>query len=266
MAQAQQRESGYAQHPGYDVHFEPCPKRLRVVFNGQTVADSTRAQYLFETRHLPVYYFPRDDVRMDLLTPTEHSTFCPFKGTAGYFDLRVGERTAENAVWTYEDPFAEVTEIKDYLSFYWNRVDHWYEEDEEVFVHPRNPYTRIDIVASHRPVKVVMAGETVAETGNPRFLFETGLPTRYYIPVDDVRGGLLRPSETTSDCPYKGTARYWHLEIGGQRYDDMVWAYPNPVPEAVRIKDMMCFWNEHVDAIYVDGVEVPRPKTKWSRK
>ncbi len=266
MAQAQPRESGYARHPDYDVHFEPCGKRLRVVFNGETIADSRQAQYLFETRHLPVYYFPREDVRMDLLERTEHSTFCPFKGTAGYFSVRAGDRVAENAVWTYEEPFPQTAEIKDYLSFYWNRMDHWYEEDEEVFVHPRDPYSRIDIVASKRPVKVVVAGETVAATTDARFLFETGLPTRYYIPPSDVRTDLLQPSDTTTACPYKGQERYWHLAVGDQRFEDIVWAYPDPVAEAGRIKDLMCFFDEHVEAIYVDGQAVARPKTKWSRK
>jgi len=266
MATAGERKSGYADHPDYDVHFEPCPKRLRVVFNGETIADSLNAQYLFETRHIPVYYFPRDDVRMDLLERTDHSTFCPFKSEASYWSVRVGERMAENAVWTYEAPFPEVTEIKDYVAFYWNRMDHWYEEDEEVFVHARDPYKRVDIVQSHRPVQVVLGGETVADTTNACFLYETGLPTRYYIPSADVRQDLLQPSDTSTACPYKGIARYWHAEVGGHRFEDIVWAYPDPVPEATRVKDLMCFFNEQVDAILVDGQEVPRPKTKWSKR
>ena len=143
---ARKTSGGYAQRPDYDVRFEPCPRRLRVAFASETIADTTRGQYLFETAHIPVYYFPRADVRMDLLRPTTHHTHCPYKGDAGYFSIAVGDRVAENAVWTYEAPFPEVAAIKDYVAFYWNRVDHWYEEDDEVFVHARDPYVRVDIL------------------------------------------------------------------------------------------------------------------------
>jgi len=176
------RESGFKNNPDYKVLFEPSPRRVRVTFNGVTIADSINAQLLFETRHLPVYYFPRADVRMELLTPTAHQTFCPYKGKASYWTVRVGDRTSENAVWGYPDPYDEVAPIRDFVAFYWDRVDHWYEEDEEIFVHPRDPYKRVDVVASSRPVKVILGGETIAETRRARFLFETRLPTRYYIP------------------------------------------------------------------------------------
>ena len=221
---------------------------------------------LFETRHIPVYYFPRTDVRMDLLQRTAHSTHCPFKGDASYWSVKVGDRVAENAVWSYEDPYPQTMEIKDYLAFYWNRMDHWYEEDEEVFVHARDPYKRIDIVRSRRPVKVLLGGRTVAESSDTRFLFETGLPTRYYLPAADVDMSLLRVSAAETQCPYKGTARYWSADIDGQSFDDIVWCYPDPVAEAAAIKDLMCFYNEQVDAILVDGVEQPKPQTKWSKR
>ena len=258
------RQSGYASRPDYDVHFEPCPKRVRVVFNGETVADSTAVMRLHETAHLPVYYFPRADVRMDLLTPTEHETFCPYKGAASYWSVSAGDREAENAVWSYQAPFEEVAEIKDYLAFYWNRMDAWYEEDEEVFVHPRDPYVRLDILKSHREVEVVLDGHTVASSRRARFLFETGLPTRYYLPQEDIETSLLEPSRKQTACPYKGTARYWSVRVGDRLYEDIVWSYSEPTPEASRIKDLLCFFNERVDAIRVDGEAQPRPKTKWS--
>jgi uncharacterized protein (DUF427 family) len=192
---------GFAKHPHYSIDFIPCAKRVRVMFGGETIADSTAVMMLKETRHLPVYYFPRGDVRTDLLRPTEHSTFCPFKGDAVYWSVTAGGKTAENAVWSYEAPYDEVPEIKDYMAFYWDRMDAWFEEDEEVFVHARDPNVRVDVLLSHRPVRVVVGGETVAETTNARFLFETGLPVRYYIPKEDVRMDLLEDSGTSTRCP-----------------------------------------------------------------
>ncbi|MBC8240406.1 MAG: DUF427 domain-containing protein [Alphaproteobacteria bacterium] len=153
MTDTSQRSSLYDKHPGYDVHFEACPKRLRVVFNGETLVDTTRAQYLCESNHTPVYYFPIDDVRQDLLQATDHSTHCPFKGDAAYWTVTVGDRTAENAVWSYPNPYPETAEIKDYVAFYWDRMDRWYEEDEEIFIHARDPHVRLDILESSRPVR-----------------------------------------------------------------------------------------------------------------
>ncbi len=250
--------------PNHRVDIEPSPRRVRAVFNGETIADSTDMKLVFETRHLPVYYFPRTDVRMDHLTATDHHSHCPYKGDASYWTVTVGDRNAENAVWSYLDPIGGVSGLKDHMAFYWNKMDHWYEEDEEIFVHARDPYSRVDVVESRRPVKVVLGGETVAETTNARFLFETGLPTRYYIPAADVRTDLFLPSETTSQCPYKGTAHYHAIKIGDKTFEDAVWYYPEPIAECPRIKDYLCFYNERVDAIFVDGKEVSKPRTKWS--
>jgi uncharacterized protein (DUF427 family) len=259
------RESGFKTNPDYRIAFEPSPRRVRVQFNGETIADSTNAHLLFETRHLPVYYFPRADVRFDLLAPTDYHTFCPYKGTASYWTVRVGERTSENAVWGYPEPFAEISAIQDFVAFYWNRVDHWYEEDEEIFVHPRDPYKRVDVLQSSRHVEVVLGGETVADTRRARFLFETRLPTRYYIPPEDVRTDLLVPSDKTTACPYKGRARYFSVRIGGRLFEDIVWFYPEPLPECAKIKGCLSFFNEQVDEIRVDGVVEPRPLTPWSK-
>ena len=259
------RESGFKTNPDYKIAFEQSPRRVRVQFNGEMIADSTNARLLFETRHLPVYYFPRADVRMDLLTPTDHHTFCPYKGTASYCTIRVGDRVSENAVWGYPDPYNEVAAIADFVAFYWDRVDHWYEEDEEIFVHPRDPYKRVDVIASSRHVQVVLGGEIVADTRRAHFLFETRLPTRYYIPHEDVRTDLLTPSEKTTACPYKGQARYWSAKIGGRMFPDIVWSYPEPIRECPKIKDLLSFFNEQVDEIRVDGTAVPRPVTPWSK-
>ncbi|MGH7110373.1 MAG: DUF427 domain-containing protein [Stellaceae bacterium] len=262
--ESQTRAPGFQSNPDYRITFEPSPRRVRVAFNGAVVADSTKAHLLFETRHLPVYYFPRADVRTDLLRPTDHHTFCPYKGTASYWTIEAGGRTSENAVWAYPEPFAEVAAISDFVAFYWDRVDHWYEEDDEIFVHPRDPYKRVDVVNASRPVRVVLGGETVAETRRARFLFETRLPTRYYIPPEDVRMDLLAPSDKRTACPYKGRARYWSARIGDRVFADIVWSYPEPIAECPKIAGYLCFFNERVDAILVDGVEVPRPLTPWS--
>jgi uncharacterized protein (DUF427 family) len=259
------RESGFKTNPDYKVTLEPWPRRVRVKFNGETIADSTNAHLLFETRHLPVYYFPRADVRMDLLTATDHHTFCPYKGEASYWTIGVGNRAAENAIWGYPEPYDEVPQLKDFVAFYWDRVDHWYEEDEEIFVHARDPYKRVDVVPSSRHVQVILGGETVADTRQARFLFETRLPTRYYIPPENVRMDLLVPSDKATACPYKGKAGYYSAKIGDQTFEDIVWHYPEPIPECPKIKGLLCFFNEHVDNIKIDGVSVPRPITPRSK-
>jgi uncharacterized protein (DUF427 family) len=245
------------------LYFEDSPRRVRVVFNGETVADSRRAKLMHEAGLLPVYYFPIEDVRMELLEESDHTTHCPFKGDASYWSVRVGDRVAENAVWSYPEPIDSCPPIAGYLAFYWRKVDHWYEEDEEVFVHPRDPYHRVDVLASSRHVKVSVNGEVVAETERPKVLFETGLPPRYYMPPEDVRGEALVASEKTTQCPYKGVASYYSVEAGGVREEDLVWYYPEPIPEALKIKGLLCFFNERVD-LEVDGEEQERPQTQWS--
>jgi uncharacterized protein (DUF427 family) len=245
------------------LFFEDSPRRVRVLFGGETVADSRRVKLMHEQGHLPVYYFPRSDVRMDLLEATDLTTHCPFKGEASYWSVRVGDRVAENAVWGYPEPLVSAPPLADYLAFYWRKMDHWYEEDEEVFVHPRDPYHRVDVLESSRHVKVSVNGEVVAETDHPKVLFETGLPPRYYIPQEDVREEALVPSDKETQCPYKGVASYYSVEADGRRAEDLVWYYPEPIPEAAKIRGHLAFFNERVD-LEVDGVEQERPQTQWS--
>ena len=125
------------QHPEeYRIHYEPYPKRVRVVFNGVTIADSRRALRVHETRLQPVFYLPRDDVRMDLTERSEYRTHCPFKGNASYWSLRVGDEVSENALWSYETPTREAQPITEYVAFYRNRMDAWLDEDDEVEIDP----------------------------------------------------------------------------------------------------------------------------------
>jgi uncharacterized protein (DUF427 family) len=249
---------------GYEVRVEPCPRRLRVVFADQVVADTTRALYLFETKHLPVYYLPLADVRQDLLEASDHRTRCPFKGEASYWSIVAGDRRADDAVWAYREPIASCPDISDHVAFYWDRVDAWFEEDEQVFVHARDPYTRVDVLESSRHVQIVVGGEVVADSHRPRLLFETGLPTRYYLPPLDVRTDLLTPSATETACPYKGWARYYSYAGGGEPKADIAWCYRTPLAEQAKIANLICFFDEKVDRVVVDGVVQERPRTPWS--
>ena len=246
------------------VRTEPCARRLRVRFAGRVIADTTDAIYLFERGHLPIYYFPKKDVRFDLLVATDTTSHCPFKGDASYWSVVVDDRVSTDAVWGYPTVIDSCPDITDYVAFYWNRVDEWFEEDDEVFVHARDPYNRVDVLHSSRHVQVKVGGVVVADTHRPRLLFETGLPVRYYIPKLDVRMDLMTPTATRTQCPYKGEASYWSANIDGKVIDDIAWGYPAPIPEIPKIEHHLCFWNERVDEIVVDGVAQTCPATMWS--
>lgn len=225
----------------HTLYFEDTPKRIRAVFAGETVADSRRARLLFETAIMPVHYFPREDVRTDLLEATDHTTHCPFKGDAKYWTAKVGDAEAENAAWAYPEPKEKSAWLDGYVAFYFDKLDHFFEEDEEILGHPRDPYHRIDVLRSSQKIKVSANGETVAETSRPMALFETGFPARYYFPPEDVRTDLLTPSGTKTRCPYKGLASYRNVEANGESIEDAVWTYPEPLSEAARVKDHLCF-------------------------
>ena len=234
-----------------DFRFEASPRWVRAVFGRVAVGDSKRMMLLYEPGRLPLYCFPEQDVRMELLQPSS--------ARANGFDLRVGERAAVGAAWRFDAP-----ELRGYVALDWNSMDNWFEEDDEIFVHPRDPYKRIDVLRSSRHVRVVLGGETIADSHRPSLLFETHLPTRYYLPRADVRMDLLTPAETHSRCPYKGVASYWSATVNGKTFKDVVWSYPVPIPECPKIEQLLCFFNERVDAIYVDGEAEPKPVTKWS--
>ena len=246
------------------VRIEPNHRRLRAVVEGVTIVDTIRSVYLFERDHLPVYYFPKSDVRFDLLQHTDHTSHCPRKGDAEYWSMVVGDRRIDNAAWSYPSPIEGAPDLSDLVAFYWSKVDHWFEEDEEVFVHARNPYTRVDALRSSRHVEIQVNGQTVADTVRPVLLFETGLPTRYYIPMVDVRQELLRPSQLTTACPYKGTAQYFSLAIpGADVVPEVAWVYPTTVAQLPTIQNHVAFFDERVDVI-VDGQLKARPTTRWS--
>ena len=243
------------------VHVEVSPRRVRAYFDNQLLADSEQVLLVFESRRPPVYWFPTSDVRMDLLARNE-----PAAGEAPgavRWCSNTGGRVADSLAYSYARPSGELAALEGHLAFHWNAVDAWYEEDEEVFVHPRDPYSRVDTVHSSRHVRVELDGQLVAETRRPVLLFETGLPTRYYIPKLDVRMDLLQMSDKVTHCPYKGAAGYWNLLVGGKTYRDLVWSYARPIPEIPKIENLLCFYNEKVD-LYVDGKLQERPITPFS--
>jgi len=201
---------------------------------------------------------------IDLLEATDHHNHSPLKGVASYWTVRVGDWVAEHAAWSYLDPSPEGPNVRGYMAFYWDQMEAWYEEDERVFAHARDPYKRVDILPSSRHVRVVLGGVTITDTQHPQILLETGLPTRYYLPEPDVRMELLEPTETTTRCPYKGMASYWSARIGGRVFKDIVWSYRDPLPACLPIARLLCFFNERVDAIYEDDELLPTPKTIWS--
>ncbi|HEU4895684.1 MAG TPA: DUF427 domain-containing protein [Acidimicrobiia bacterium] len=241
------------------VRIEPARKRVRVMLGGEVVADTANPLLVWEIPYYPTYYFPEADVRTDLLVETGETRKSPSRGVATELSVKVNG--SEGSAYTFADP--KIEEISGHYAFVWKTMDHWFEEDEEVFVHARDPYTRIDVLPSSRRVRVEIGGVTVAETTNASFLFETGLPTRYYIPKTDVRMDLLTPTDTVTRCPYKGDARYWSVNLGGQIHDDLVWGYDAPLPESQKIVGLVSFYNEKVD-IYVDDVLEEQPKTKFS--
>jgi uncharacterized protein (DUF427 family) len=249
--------------PGQALYLEPTPKRIRVVVGGETIADTSRAMMLHESGHQPVYYFPPEDVRSDLLEPSDRHTRCPKKGEASYYTIRAGEHVVEAGAWYYPDPIETAPPIKDLIAFYWDRMDRWLEEDEEVFVHPRDPYHRIDLRSTDRHIRVSLDGQLMAESTAATALFESNLPTRWYMPREDVRAEL-EPSDTSTGCPYKGQASYYSVRLdSGELAKDLVWFYEEPLEEIVRIAGLLCFFNERVD-IELDGELQERPASPWS--
>jgi uncharacterized protein (DUF427 family) len=251
--------------PGRALYLEPSPKRIRVEVSGETVVDSRRAMLLHESGQQPIYYFPPEDVRADVLEPSERHTHCPKKGEASYYTLRVGERVIESGAWYYPDPLEGAPPINNLIAFYFNRMDRWLEEDEEIRVHPRDPYHRVDVLRTDRHVRVSLDGELLADSHEAVALFESNLPPRWYLPREDVVAEL-EPSDTVTRCPYKGTAGYQSVKLSGdETAKDLIWTYDDPLPEVGRITGLLCFFNEKVD-IELDGVAEERPESAWSHR
>jgi len=249
--------------PDHRTEFEASPRRVRVYFNRQLIADSEAMMLLRESNHLPLYYFPKKDVKMDLLRPSDHTTHSDLKGESLFWHVQVEDKIANNAAFTFHNPPKDGPNLEDYVAFKWHEMDAWFEEDEEVFVYARDPYKRIDILDSSRQIEIVIGDTQVANTKRPRLLFETGLPTRYYIPKHDTRMDLLEISDKVSLCPYKGKAHFYSVQLKDKVHEDLVWTYQYPNSECAKIQGLLSFLNEKVD-IYENGKLLPRPKTPWS--
>ncbi|MGD8569987.1 MAG: DUF427 domain-containing protein [Gammaproteobacteria bacterium] len=230
----------------------PSPKWIRGYFNGRLIVDSRRAVLLRPGGSPPAYYFPKQDIAMDCLVPSKVSVPLEENNAVCYWDIQVGERQAEQAAVEYLRPKA-VPMLAGYLMFNWSAMDNWFEEQEEVFIHPRDPRVRIDVLQSTRHIRIIIDHTTVAETHNPVLLFETGLPVRYYIPKTDVQLELLVGSDHVTYCPYKGEAHYYSIETGDNIVPNVAWYYQYPVIECAKIASHIAFYQERVGGIEVDG-------------
>lgn len=233
--------------PEHVLYVEGTPRRVRVIFGGVAVADSRDVQILHPPDRTPTYLFPREDVRAELFAPGQRRQTDPAMGEATYWTVVVGDREAADAAYSYEHPPSSAAEIAGLIAFDWDSMDGVFEEEEEVFVHPRDPYTRIDVLRTNRHVRVRLGDTVVADSIQSRMLLESGLPVRYYLPESDVRVDLLEPSYTTTRCPYKGVAHYWSLRDGDQILKDVVWTYPEPFHDAEAVRGLMCFVDDRVD-------------------
>jgi uncharacterized protein (DUF427 family) len=244
----------YPQLVGDRGLIEPAPRRVRGYFDGELVFDTIGARYVWEIQYYPQYYIPVSDVRMKFLEDEDHVQKLQL-GSSRLYSLASSKRTLKSAVRLYG-----TGPVTNYMRFEWDALD-WFEEDEPIILHPRNPYVRVDTLRSHRHVKVELDGVVLADTRSSLMLFETGLPTRYYIDRTDVDFSYLEPSKTESVCPYKGvTSGYWSAKVGEAAYADIAWAYDYPLREVGPIAGTIAFYNEKLD-ISIDDVRLPSPDT-----
>jgi len=235
---------------------EPVPRRVRGYYNGILVFDTKAAHYVWEVAYYPQYYVPIEDVDTLCLVDEQHTQKLQL-GSSRLFSLADGNRTVKSAARLYDTgPLAGS------FRFDWDALD-WFEEDQPLIGHPRSPYVRVDALRSHRHVRIELDNVLLAETECPVLLFETGLPTRYYIDRTDIDFSHLKPSPTQTICPYKGiTSGYWSVEIGERLHPDLAWTYRHPTISVVEIAGMVAFYNEKLD-IYVDQALLSRPSTHF---
>ncbi len=238
-------------------HVEPAPRRVRAVLAGRTVVDTTAARYVWEHPYYPQYYVPLADVTADALVDEGTTEETP-RGEVRHFGLVAADVRRPHAAQVLAA--AKVEGLDDTVRLEWSALDAWFEEDERIFVHPRNPYTRVDTLRSTRRLRVESKGIVLAESSSPVMLFETGLPTRYYVNQTDLDFTYLVPSETVTSCPYKGTtSEYWSARIDGRVHPDVAWSYEFPLREVLTIAGLVAFYNEKVD-LFLDGVKLEPPQ------
>jgi uncharacterized protein (DUF427 family) len=213
-------------------YLDDFPRRVRALSSGEVAVDSFGVKLLYEHGRLPVWCFPQEDVRFELLG---------------------------KAAWTYEEGLAAGLVGVD-----WDGVDRWLEEEEEVIVHPRDPYHRIELRQSSRRVEVTLGGEMLAASSSPLALFEASLPARWYVSVDEVRAEILPNPDVRTGCAYKGWATYYDVRVGDRVEPALAWEYEKPLEGMERIEGLLCFFNERVD-LRLDGELQERPQTRWSK-
>lgn len=234
------------------------PKWIRGYRNGRLVVDSRRTLFVWEHEYYPAWYVPIDDVDAELMATS--STFDGgARGEGTVVDLRVDGDVVRAAGWRH----LQAPDLQDRVRLEWDAMDAWFEEDVEVFVHPRSPEVRVDVLPSSKRVRVLIEGEVVADSVRSSVLYEATLPSRYYLPQSDVRMDLLTATDTESQCPYKGWAHYWSVTVDGSTHEDIAWGYRTPLPESTGVAGLVCFYNEKVD-IEIDGEPMARPSTKFS--
>jgi uncharacterized protein (DUF427 family) len=241
-------------------HTAPVPRRIRATKDGESLVDTTRALYVWEWPHYPQYYLPRADVNMAAFV--EGAAFTTPQGEARRLELKTAavDGTPAGRLITS----SEIPGLADRVRLEWRALDHWFEEDEEVFVHPRSPYKRVDAIRSNRAVRVELNGAVLADASSCVMVFETGLPTRYYFDPTNVNFAFLTPSGTRTQCPYKGkTDGYWSASLAGTSVPDVAWKYTLTTAAMTPIAGLVAFLNERVD-IVVDGQPQPRPVTHFT--
>jgi uncharacterized protein (DUF427 family) len=269
------------------LRFEPVAKRIRAVQAGGTVADTTQAVLVWEPRRVvPSYAVPENDVRGQLVPGNDAGDAAGLTGGAGAAGVRMPDFSSR-PVLDPSVPFAVHTAagqpvtvraggqdrpgagfrpadpaLAGYVVLDFGAFDGWYEEDEPNVGHPRDPFHRIDVLASSRTVRLELDGQLLAESSRPALLFETMLPARYYLPREDIRAELI-PSTTTSYCAYKGQASYWSATVGGRVIPDLAWTYEEPLHDAARVRGLIAFFDERID-VTLDGHRRERPVTPWS--
>jgi uncharacterized protein (DUF427 family) len=242
-------------------HVESCGRRVRATLGGQVVFDTLHARYVWEWPYYPLYYIPWADVNPDYVTDEQHPQ-TDHRGSVRLFGLSVGDVVRPSAVRVYDD--SKIEGLSGTARFEWSALDSWFEEDEQIFVHPRSPYARVDAQRSTRSVRVEIDGVVLAESSSPVMVFETGLPTRYYLNRTEVNFSLLAASDTVTSCPYKGTTTgYWSFTGGTEVVADLAWTYDFPTRQLLPIAGLICFYNEKVDT-FVDGELLERPATHFS--
>ncbi|MDX6238715.1 MAG: hypothetical protein QOG10_3530 [Kribbellaceae bacterium] len=241
-------------------HVEPVPRRIRATLDGRVVLDTTRAVYLWERQSYPQYYVPLADVVDGVLVDTGE-TEQHERGTARVHTVGAGRDAGRDTgrARVYDEGL-----VAGRVRFDWDALDSWYEEDEEVFVHPRNPYSRVDAIRSSRLVQVSVDGVVLAESASTVMVFETGLPPRYYFPRTAVNFEHLVPTDTETACPYKGrTSDYWSSTAGSRLRPDLAWSYDFPTAALLPIAGLVAFYNERV-ALSIDGESLERVRTHFS--